>query len=566
MMDNILKKLMLAAFFCLLISLPSQAENIKTPAEETNFTQYSQNEEITQFLCRVDNASKEIAIQIIGKTLQVKNYGAKELYLCILTKEGIASPQNLDRRKPTLLFIASQHGSEQSAKEAILQIIRDVVFGELRILLEKVNLLIIPQANPYGNWMDQRRNEQDLDLNRDHVKLESPEAEAIHRVFRTWMPEVTMDIHEKGEYYYKVAIGCVSNPNIDPALLEFSRDVILKDVEDELKKKDIAFQEYMPTQVMGFDPSAGVNYLPEGSEEKEDMRRYSTTDLNDGRNSLGIYETLSFIQEVASRRDIKALKNRTNWQYWSIRAFIESVGKHKDEVLSLVRRLRKNLIEKAGVYSEEDEVHLKMQYIRSDEEPVLEIKKLEHTENSIIGVLRSDKKAGDIIFSADLDTYSYPSDEKEVIGRIDNWFPGVKPTMSVQRPLGYIISAQHQDVIETLLRHCVGVDTFTKDVIVQVEAYEVSEIMSSEEDYDPPQRIEVQKKVLKPIVNKGDFYISCAQEGANLIPCLLEPQSLYGFIRYWKYNLVPDSGDIFPFYRVVLDMELPLMPYKRWKR
>ena len=48
--------------------------------------------------------------------------------------------------------------------------------GELRPLLKSLNFLIMPQTNPYGNWFDRRENEQGLDLNRDHVKLESPES------------------------------------------------------------------------------------------------------------------------------------------------------------------------------------------------------------------------------------------------------------------------------------------------------------------------------------------------------------------------------------------------------
>jgi len=120
--------------------------------------------------------------------------------------------------------------------------------------------------------------------------------------------------------------------------------------------------------------------------------------------------------------------------------------------------------------------------------------------------------------------------------------------------------------VETLLRHDIAVETFARDFPVEIEAYVVKDVIPSDQDYDPPQSIAVEKKKLQTIVNRGDFYVSCAQDGANLIPCLLEPQSLYGFIRYWKYNLVPDVGDFFPFFRVIVASQLPLFPYKRWKR
>ena len=48
-----------------------------------------------------------------------------------------------------------------------MELIRDLTVGELEPLLEQVNVLVIPQANPHGNALDQRRNEQNLDQNRD---------------------------------------------------------------------------------------------------------------------------------------------------------------------------------------------------------------------------------------------------------------------------------------------------------------------------------------------------------------------------------------------------------------
>lgn len=551
-------------FSLLFFSLFSFASTVKTPAEKVNYTQNSQNEEIALFLSELDHFSGEIQVQIVGKTKDTQEYKQKDIYLCILTEEGADSPLELNRDKPTFLLVGSQHGGEQSAKEAALQLIRDFVAGDLKPLLKKINFLVIPQANPYGNWFDQRRNEQDLDLNRDHVKIESPEVEIIHRVFRTWMPEVTMDVHEKGDDYYRVSIGCVSNVNIRSKLQEFSRNIILAEVEKELKKKRITFYEYLVTQQMGIDSSAGVTYLQEDMGSQETMKRYSTTDLNDGRNSLGIYETLSFIQEGASRHDIETLKERTHWQYYGIRFFAESIARHGEEVITLVRSLREKLLERAKVYSEEDLVHLRMKYARDDDQPTLTINKFERLETPVRGVLKVDKKAGELLTFADVAPYPYPSRYKVVGEVVKNWFPNVESSISVARPLGYIVPAMHMDIVETLLRHGLTVDIFAQDIPLEVEAYQIEEIDPAKYDYLPPQEIDVEKQLLQTVVKKGDFYVTCAQAGANLIPCLLEPESQYGFIRYWKFNLVPEKGNIFPFYRLTKMKDLPLVAYKKW--
>jgi len=561
-----LKTFLYLSFCLVFIAQVSYSETLKTPAEESNYTRYSQNEEIARFLSLVNNHSQETTIQIISKTRETKNYKPKDLYLCIITEEAVDCPSQLNREKPTFLLIASQHGSEQSAKEAALLLVRDLAVGELKPLLKRVNFLIIPQANPYGNRFDQRRNEQDLDLNRDHVKLESAEVKAIHHVFRRWMPEVTLDAHEKGDSYYKVSIGCVSNPNIHPLLQRFSRETILADAEKNLEEKDITFQEYIVTQRMGIDSSAGVRYRPEDLVSEERMKRFSTTDLNDGRNSLGIYETFSFIQEGASRRDIQTLRERTQWQYFGIKFFAESIARHGEEVNSIVRSIREKLLAKAKVYFEEDLVYLRMSYARNEKEPELIIKKFESTDTPITGVLKVDKKAGDLLTRDDLAPYPYPSREKVVKEIVKNWFPKVEAIVSVPRPLGYIIPASHQDVVETMLGHDIKIEIFTQDMPLEIEAYQISDVVPEKYDYLPPQRIDLEKKKLQTIIKRGDFYVSCAQAGANLIPCLLEPQSQYGFIRYWKFNLVPEKEEIFPIYRYVKKKDLPVIPYKNWKR
>lgn len=551
---------------CVLLVPFLYGTHIKTPAEKANYTQYSQYKEIARFLSQVDQISPNVHFKIIGRSKKTDPYPARDIFLCVVTEEGISNPSQLNRDKPTFFIIASQHGNEQSAKEAALWLIRDFAVRKLDSLLKKMNFLIIPQANPYGNKFDQRRNEQNLDMNRDHVKLEAPGVEAIHHVFRTWMPEVTMDVHEKGNSYYRVSIGCVSNANIPHPIQEFSRHTILNEVERDLEAKNIAFHEYLITQRMGIDSSAGVDYGEEELQNREWMKRYSTTDLNDGRNSLGIYQTFSFIQEGASRHDLETLKKRTGWQYWGIRSFAESVGRHGEEILSMVNKYRENIPKKAEVYSEKDLVHLRMKYVRDEDEPTLTIKKFKRAEERIFGILKKDKKAGDPLTREDVASYPHPSEYEVLKEVVKNWFPWVEPTISVPRPLGYIIPSEHQEVIETILRHDLKVDVFTEDSSLDVEAYKITHIVPSKHDYLAPEEIEVEKKEMKTLIQKGDYYVSCAQPGANLIPSLLEPQVEYGFIRYWKFDLVPEMGDIFSFFRLGKEQKLSVVPYKRWGR
>jgi hypothetical protein len=207
-----------------------------------------------------------------------------------------------------------------------------------------------------------------------------------------------------------------------------------------------------------------------------------------------------------------------------------------------------------------------MEYAPDENQPAIAFKKLERSSSRVRGVLRNDKRAGEPITAQDLESYPYPSEYK-LVDRVEkNWFPLVKPTVSVSRPLGYIIPGQRQDIVEILHRHGFYMACFTQDISLEVKAYHVLEVTPSDYDYLPPATIEVQKISKSVIARRGDIYITCAQAGSNLIPCLLEPKSHYGFIRYWKFKLVPQKGDIYPIYRVEKDKDMPLLPYKNWQR
>ena len=509
-----------------------------TPAEECGYTAYSQHEDVTRFLSYLEATSKETVVKVVGRTRETEEFPAKDIYLCILTESGVASPDKLDRTKPTLMITASQHGNEQSAKEAGLEFLRDLAVGDLRPLLKQVNVLIMPQCNPYGNSFDRRQNEQNLDLNRDHTKMESEEVAVMHRVFRAWMPEVTLDMHEKGDDYYRVSLGCVSNINISSELQSFSRETILLEVEKALDKENITFCEYVVTDDIEFNISTGVNFPAEMLRGRETMMRYSTVELNDGRSGPGIYETLAFIMECASRHDLPTLRERSRWQSSGLRAWAEAAARHGQEILAMVTRLRAQLLAKARVYSPDDVVHLRMEYARDPGQPRLARKMFE--------------------------TACSPAQVKVVEQAVQNWFPKVESRLAVARPLGYLIPGDKAVVVETLLRHKIAVDVFTQDGLVSVEAYEAKSVEPADFDWLPPKAIEVEKKAMTVIARKGDFYVSCAQPAANLIPCLLEPQSQFGFICFQKLKLVPKAEEVFSITRYVEGKPLPVIPYKRF--
>ncbi|MES2946147.1 MAG: M14 family metallopeptidase [Pseudomonadota bacterium] len=98
--------------------------------------------------------------------------------------------------KPTVILIGQQHGNEPAGSEALLVISRELAQGLLQPLLENINVLIVPRANPDGAVRDQRVTANGVDMNRDHLLLNTPEAQALARLARDYNPMVVVDAHE----------------------------------------------------------------------------------------------------------------------------------------------------------------------------------------------------------------------------------------------------------------------------------------------------------------------------------------------------------------------------------
>lgn len=549
----------LVVCFC---SIQLKAQVIPTPAEESGYSRYTQYDELSSYLSNVQAVSQNIIVRIIGRTAEGADINLmRDIYLVILTERGIESADEADPNKPTIFLLASQHGDEQSGKEAALILIRELGMGKLMPLLKKVNVLIIPQMNPFGSEVDKRRNEQNLDMNRDHIKLEAPPVEAAHKVFAEWLPEVTMDLHEKGRDYYEVDVGVVSNLNIDPRLQDYSRSRILAYIATQLDDKGFTFHEYLVRQPIGTDISSGA-VTRQQREEREYLTRYSTTDINDGRNSFGIYNTLSFILEKSSDGSLSGLRRRTEGQFVVLESLIKYVADNAAEIKELVSRCREDLINKTREYSPDNIVHIRMEYVKDSSKPPLILNRYKAEEDRIIGELKVDKKKGELIKLSEVDVSKRGVFKEIESYQVKNWRPTVKSLLTVSRPLAYYIPKEHKDVVNTLLRHGMRVQQIIADQPIEVQCFKVTEILPSATDYQAPEKLELQILEQQIIAKKGDFMVSCHQLASNQIVILLEPQSSYGLIRYFKYNLVPQVGDIFPIYRIFRQIDVKTINYK----
>ncbi|NUN70509.1 MAG: peptidase M14 [Bacteroidetes bacterium] len=109
-------------------------------------------------------------------------------------------------RGPVKVLLWSQmHGDEPTATMALLDILHYIAqqkeSPEVRTILAQTTLLIVPMLNPDGAQRFQRRTSQGIDMNRDALRLQTPEARILKGVRDRFQPEIGFNLHDQDPRY-----------------------------------------------------------------------------------------------------------------------------------------------------------------------------------------------------------------------------------------------------------------------------------------------------------------------------------------------------------------------------
>ena len=162
------------------------------------------------------SAGVKAALLPIGSSQQ-----GQPLEALVLTRGTGTDPASLlATGRPTVLLIGQQHGDAPAASEALLVIARELAQGLLQPLLERINVVIVPRVNPDGATQGEALAAGGQDLARDHLRLSTPETQALARLSRDYQPTVVVDA---GEYrvsdIYQQKFGAVQKFD---ALLQYA--------------------------------------------------------------------------------------------------------------------------------------------------------------------------------------------------------------------------------------------------------------------------------------------------------------------------------------------------------
>ncbi len=283
---------------------------LQTRAERTNFTETSRYDDVKTFLDTVDAASELVHVSTFGYTFE-----GRPLLLAVVGRVGDARPATVLAANRLRVYLqANIHAGEVEGKEAVLALVRDIAKGQHADWLQSMVLLVNPNYNADGNervtltsrgfqhgpigGQGTRPNAQGLNINRDDIKLETPEARSMVRLVNDFDPHVMIDLHTTNgsRHAYHLTYETPNNPAVEGGIVRQSRDWMAA-VSKAIKTRDgWEFRSY--GNVSGTAPNRVWTTV-------EDLPRY-THNYWGMRNRFGIlsetYSYLPFGERVATNR------------------------------------------------------------------------------------------------------------------------------------------------------------------------------------------------------------------------------------------------------------------------
>jgi len=506
------------------------ADDLLTVAERSGFKATASHQDVVGLLDRLAAASPLARRASMGQTGE-----GRTIPLLILADPPVSSASEAAEQvkggKMVALLIGSIHAGEVDGKEGLPILAREVVTTPNHPLLKDYVLVFAPIFNADGNervakanrpgqngpeeGMGVRENAGGLDLNRDFIKLESPEARSLVRFLNEWDPHIFVDTHTTNGSFHRYVLTYEGprNPAGYGPLTEYFRDAMMPRVEASLREKAgrevFVYGDFTPDHAAWETFPAQARFV---------------TNYVGLRNRLAIlsegYSYAPYQDRVLATRDF-------------VRACLEDAAAHKDQVRALL-----NAADAATGKPVDGELAPASIALRS--------RAVAAPEKVRIKGFDEEQRDGKPVSTGRARDY-----ECELRTRFE-------PTLSVPKPAAYIVPRDATGAIETLQRHGLEVEELREDIDLPLEEYTIRSVARA--------KMEFQKHWLLTIgaestpttrrIAAGAAVVRTGQRLGHLAAYLLEPGGDDGLAAWNFFDDSMKEGAAFPVVRVARGVPL----------
>jgi len=517
-----------------------------TVAEKSGFETTSNYADVQYFISELTKISNTIKVESIAKTTE-----GRDVPLLIIADPMPQSPADLINDKRVVVYIqANIHAGEVEGKEASLMLARDLVNGLNNEILKKAVVLICPNFNADGNeaistknrthqngpknGVGLRYNGQMLDLNRDAIKLESPEMTGLIRnVIRRWDPSVLVDCHTTNGSYHEepVTFTWMMNPAGNRELINFMRDKMMPKVSSVLTEKYNVLNCFYGEFTDLKNPEEGwISYASEP--------RYLT-------NYMGVRNRLAILNENYVYADYKT---RVLGSYSLLHSILDYSASHSDEIKTMLKKVDMQTIGRGTNPAVADTFPVEYKVMPTPDKINIRAYEVDVTVDAV-GKEQLHK-----------------SERKRLVSA--PYLADYYPTRSVSIPYAYLIKLHDPTVANLLIKHGIKVEKLIQTANLEVEKFKITDLKPAERLNQGHYTNTVKGTMEKDTVEfqAGNYVVRMAQPLSNLAAYLLEPESNDAYLlwNYFDRYLVPQWGKGFynyPVYRLLKKTELQTQPY-----
>lgn len=517
MTTRIITVLFLFCHFSLSAQNQSWTEELITVPEMTNYQKTSTYAEVMSFIEAIRKKSDLVHLEFMGKSKE-----GKDIPLLVMAEPKITSPEEAEASgKPVMYVQGNIHAGEVEGKEVMLMLMRDILLGEKKYLLDNQIILFAPIYNADSNdkmekgirpsqedspvEVGLRANSQGLDLNRDGVKMEGLETNALmQNVFLKWDPEILVDLHTTNGTWHGYSLTHAPSYHYagEKGPYDFTQNILLPTVNESVDKKYNVklgpYGYYFLRQ--GWPPKsiATYNHHP----------RYLV-------NMMGLRNKMGILSEAFAH---ERFYQRINSTYAFVAEILEFTNKNGENMRTINTKAEadaiQNVIDNAGKVNKG--VRFKKVPLEKKIENYRTYDYLSYTDKE---GNQKYLRTGTIIEVPNVDNYSK-----------------FEATVSATLPRGYYLPKSMEFIVDHLKKHGVQVKALDKKTEVSVDAFMIDKLQKAERKFEGHFMATAQGTFSKQTktFTKGDYWIDMAQPLTNLIFYMLEPQSDDGLLN-WNF-------------------------------
>ena len=480
---------------------PDPPVSYRTPAFEPGRSTFTSNAELATLLRGLVREGRSAPG---GTTVRLLSAGSSQtgvpLEALLFTRNPDPSPAALLRAgRPTVLLIGQQHGDEPAGGEALLAIAQELSQGPLEKLLDQINVVVLPRANPDGAQADKRSTASGIDANRDHLLLRTPETQAMAQLARDFRPLVVVDAHEYtvvGRFLEKYGalqrfdalVQYATVANLPPFVTKASEEWFRQPLVASLKSQGLSSEWYYTTST---DPA----------DKKISM---GGTQPDVGRNVNGLRNAVSLLIETRGvGLGRQHLARRVHTHVVAIRSVLNSTAQRAADLT----RLRK--------------------FVDS------EVASLACLGQAVISAAATPSEY--TLLMLDPNT---GADRPRAVAWDSALVLDVRKTRA--RPCGYWLGADQIDAVLRLRGLGVTVQQLTQNSVVRGEVFsetlrqpgQAADGTGDNGDANATMRVEVETVPALIDAPTGSYYVSLDQPFANLVLAALEPDTQNSYVAH----------------------------------